>query len=113
MLFDNGVYPSRKGVKVSTSQTLGALTGTIGTLSGNYLDTTPTSITTSPYSPGSFYLDHEILYDLNYGNISGIGAMYIATTLGAFQMSFTPKIDKDVTKRLELNIRVSWGRYTP
>ncbi len=104
-----GVPPYGVKLPVFSTQTLGSITGNI---SGT--EYYPTSVTPSSYTSGSYYRNHEILYDLNQGNISGgIGSMVVGTVFGTFQMSFTPKIDKDVTKRLKLNIRVSWGRYTP
>lgn len=71
----------------------------------------PTSITASAYTNGTYYRDHAMIWDLNDGNTAGgVGSALILTKFGAFQLSFTPKIDKTVAKRLTLNIRVSWAR---
>lgn len=102
-------YANNRGIVFST-QTLGAITGYPSGAAGG----APASVTPAPYVAGNFYRDHEFFYDLNNANIvGGIGSMWSLTSFGAFQMSFSPKIDKDATKRLRLNIRVSWGRYTP
>lgn len=91
------------------TQTLGAITATVTGTPYYALTITPEA-----YVADSFYRNHEIFYDLNNGNVpGGIGSTHILTSFGAFQMSFSPKIDKTVAKRLRLNVRVSWGRYTP
>lgn len=102
-------YSNNRGQMFST-QTLGTLTGyPSGAVVG-----TATSITPEAYVSDSFYRDHEFFYDLNDANVAGgLGSLFTLTSFGAFQMSFTPKIDKDATKRLRLNIRVSWNRYAP
>ncbi len=89
------------------TQTLGAITSRpSGT---KYYST---SVTASAYTSGTYYRDHEALFDLNQGNIAGgIGSLHIPTSMGSFQVSFTPKIAKTSTYRFKLNIRVAWGRY--
>lgn len=100
---------SRATPLLFATQTLGPLTGTIsGTAYSG------TTITASPYTSGTYYADHEILVDLNEGNVpGGIGSALINTKMGTYQVSFSPVFAKDVTKRLRLNVRVSWGRYAP
>lgn len=101
---DNGAWNTPAAF---ATQTLGDVTSyPAGTVYYN------TSVTASAYTNGNLYRDHEVLFDLNQGNTgSGIGSIFIPTSFGAFQMSFTPVLDKISTKRLKLQLRVSWGRY--
>ena len=71
--------------------------------------------TFSAYTAGTFYKDLAIYWDLNNGNVSGgIKCIYInAGSLWQIQYSKTSDssaIPKDATKRLTLNVRISWGR---
>lgn len=96
-------------VSLFSSDVLGSITGSI---SGT--EYSASSCTTSSYTIGNFYNDYELLWDLEDGNIAGgAGSLYLPTMIGAYQMNFTPKIPKDATYRLKLNIRISWGRYAP
>ena len=81
--------------------------------SGSY--TNDATKTYSAYTAGTFYKDLAIYWDLNNGNISGgIKCIYIdAGSRWQIQYSKTSDssaIPKDATKRLTLNVRVSWGR---
>ena len=100
-----------------------AFTGSIGTLTSAPSGTQagPSSSTMSTYAAGSFTRDIAILWDLNAGNIGGIRSVYLdlgkAGINGAatFQIMYSNAIDgtaipKDVTKRLTLNYRLTWGR---
>ncbi len=98
------------GCSAYATQTLGSITALP---SGTAYPMTSRTVIGS-YVTDSFYVNHEVLWDLNQGNTgSGIGSISVTTLLGTYQFSLTPKIMKDNTKRLKLNIRVSWGRYTP
>ncbi len=71
--------------------------------------------TYSAYTAGTFYKDLAIYWDLNVGNVSGgIRCIYIdAGSRWQIQYSKTSDssaIPKDATKRLTLNVRLSWGR---
>ena len=71
--------------------------------------------TYSAYTAGTFYKDLAIYWDLNAGNVSGgIRCIYIdAGSRWQIQYSKTSDssaIPKDATKRLTLNVRLSWGR---
>lgn len=92
------------------TQTLGAVTGVpSGTAFPASLGATPAT-----YTPGNFYRDHAVVWGLSDGNApGGIGSMRILSVLGTYQMNFTPKLPKDSTKVLTLNVRVSWARRTP
>lgn len=81
--------------------------------SGSY--TTDATNTYSAYTAGTFYKDLAIYWDLNYGNVSGgIRCIFIsAGSVWQIQYSKTSDssaIPKDATKRLTLNVRLSWGR---
>ena len=81
--------------------------------SGSYAQST--TATYSAYTAGTFYKDLAIYWDLNNGNASGgIRCIYInAGSVWQIQYSKTSDssaIPKDATKRLTLNVRISWGR---
>ena len=92
------------------SSTLGTqLTQPSGSYIQNYANTY------SAYTAGTFYKDLAIYWDLNNGNVSGgIRCIYIdAGSRWQIQYSKTSDssaIPKDATKRLTLNVRLSWGR---
>lgn len=92
------------------SSTLGTqLTLPSGSYAQNYTNTY------SAYTAGTFYKDLAIYWDLNNGNVSGgIRCIYIdAGSRWQIQYSKTSDssaIPKDATKRLTLNVRLSWGR---
>lgn len=92
------------------SSTLGTqLTAPSGSYIQNYTNTY------SAYTAGTFYRDLAIYWDLNNGNVSGgIKCIYInAGSVWQIQYSKTSDssaIPKDATKRLTLNVRISWGR---
>lgn len=71
-------------------------------------------VTLAGYANNSNKRAGEAVFPLDNGNIDGgIGAVRIATQFaGAFQISFSPKIDKTNVKVLRLNAEVSWARYT-
>lgn len=81
--------------------------------SGSYVQNA--TVTYSAYTAGTFYKDLAIYWDLNNGNVSGgIRCIYIdAGSRWQIQYSKTSDssaIPKDATKRLTLNVRISWGR---
>lgn len=71
--------------------------------------------TYSAYTAGTFYKDLAIYWDLNNGNVSG-GIRCIFIDAGSrWQIQYSKTSDssaipKDATKRLTLNVRLSWGR---
>jgi hypothetical protein len=81
--------------------------------SGSYADNA--AETYSAYTAGTFYKDLAIYWDLNNGNVSGgIRCIYISAgsvwQIRYSKTSDSSAIPKDATKRLTLNIRLSWGR---
>lgn len=63
------------------------------------------------YANNSMQLTGTVTAALAAGNLAGgISALAIYTTLGAFQMSFSPAIPKDATKVLSVGITLSWAR---
>lgn len=70
-----------------------------------------TTVSNSAYANNSYQRDMTAVWDLNQGNVAGgITALHFYTTLGAFQMSVSPGIPKDLSKVLTMNFRVSWTR---
>lgn len=92
------------------TQVLGAITG-IPAGAGTNLNHV---FTKGSYTNGTYYLDHTCVMNLNSANVAGgIGSFVISTvSLGSYQISVTPKIPKDATKKLTIGMRVGWGRYT-
>lgn len=73
-----------------------------------------TSKAASAYTPGTYARTQSLTWAIADGNTgSGIGTIWASTTVGAFQMNFSPVLAKDATKTLTLNFTISWGRYTP
>ncbi len=96
------------GIKAYETQTLGAVSGEPA---GTAFDV---SYTNSAYTAGTFYRTTVATAALNQGNTAtGIGSMRIDNTFCDWQVRFTPKIPKDATKVLTLNVRSSWGRHVP
>jgi hypothetical protein len=74
-------------------------------------------ITYDAYSNNSLMRTGKVEFGLTRGNLSGgIGSMqmfrYPGAGCGAYQMSFDPKIPKDMFKILSLNFSFSWARHT-
>ena len=107
---NNPINTSAGVLAYPASSTLGTqLTLPSGSYVGN------SSATYSAYTAGTFYKDLAIYWDLNDGNVSGgIRCIYIsAGSVWQIQYSKTSDssaIPKDATKRLTLNVRISWGR---
>lgn len=88
--------------------TIGAITSSPSGSSGN------TSAVNNAYSNNSLTLTGYGSFGLNAGNLSGgISAVRYITSLGAYQYSLDPIINKTDTKTLVLTNRISWSRYTP
>ena len=107
---NNPINTSAQVLAYQASSTLGTqLTAPSGSYVQNYTNTY------SAYTAGTFYKDLAIYWDLNNGNVSGgIKCIYIgAGSVWQIQYSKTSDssaIPKDATKRLTLNVRISWGR---
>lgn len=70
-------------------------------------------ISTTVYTPGTYYLNYKLTAGLTYGNNAlGIGAIFVTIGIGAYQIGFTPNIMKTSSDILELNCRHSWARKT-
>ena len=106
----NPINTSAAVLTYPASSTLGTqLTQPSGSYVQNY------TYTYSAYTAGTFYRDLALYWDLNNGNVSGgIRCIYIdAGSRWQIQYSKTSDssaIPKDATKRLTLNVRLSWGR---
>src|SRR3546814_19358827 len=63
------------------------------------------------YTNGNYYVDFAFFCDLNNCNVpGGIGRVAMSGSFGAYQWSFDPVIPKVDTKKLTLNLRLSWAR---
>ncbi|MBN7848380.1 hypothetical protein J0L38_01115 [Stenotrophomonas maltophilia] len=68
----------------------------------------------SAYAADSFARGHVLTFGLNVGNFpTGAGAITVSNTFCDYQTSFTPKIPKDATNVLTLQVRSTWGRHVP
>jgi hypothetical protein len=68
-----------------------------------------------PYNVGDYFATFVFTFGLSTGNFGGGGvlSMLFNGNQYRFQMQFTPRIPKDATNILTMNMQVSWGRYTP
>jgi hypothetical protein len=67
------------------------------------------------YSNGSFQRTMSPTWDLNTGNVAGgiktvVFCPHQSYSFMTYQIEFTPKVPKDATKRLRLDIRYSLTR---
>lgn len=96
------------GARSTESNVLGSVTG-MPSGTQNSMD-----YTNKPYVNGTFYRSHVLTAQLNNSNFAtGLGAVVVSNTFSDFQTSFTPKIPKDATKVLTLQVRSTWGRHVP
>ena len=69
------------------------------------------AVTPATYTKGNFYRDVTLVADSSQANFSGgIGSAVFGNFWGKYQMSFSPKIDKNNLKRLTLTFRHSIAR---
>lgn len=112
---------SLKGGILATSNGMQVYNGTIGAITATPSGTALTvdlsgasSVTPGTYTAGSYQRSSVIQVELTQGNVAGgISAFRIVTGIGSYQFSVSPALAKDATKRLNLNVTLSWGRYTP
>lgn len=70
-----------------------------------------TSVAEVAYSQNSLKRSGTITCPLSEGNLAGgIGVVALNTTLGSYQIGFSPSIPKDATKVLTLSFDLSWNR---
>lgn len=106
----NPINTSAQVLAYQASSTLGTQ---LTAPSGSYVQSG--TGTYSAYTLGAFSRDLAIFWDLNSGNVSG-GIRCIYIDIGSrWQIQYSKTSDssaipKDATKRLTLNVRVSWGR---
>lgn len=106
LLFSTGIQVYNGSIGAVT----GAPTGTVV----NVDTTVASAVTAGSYTAGSFTQTYALLFDLTVGNVAGgISALRVVTTLGRYQLSVSPPLPKDATKRLTLNVSMTWGRFTP
>lgn len=87
--------------------------GTIGAIT-----TTPSEFgasadpTNLSYVPLSRTKKSNLNLSLTQGNLAGgITSLDTRTTIGRYQIGFSPAIDKTASRTLRLDLQVSWGRY--
>lgn len=90
-------------------------TDVLGSITGEPAGTgSSLAINNAAYVAGNFYKDCTLTADLNIANFTtGIGSLRIDNTLAKYQVSFSPKIPKDATKKLTLSVRTTWSRHVP
>lgn len=96
------------GARVWETNVLGAVTGSPSGApeAGTYVNVA--------YVADTFYVNHTLTFGLNVGNFStGIGALVVSNTFCDFQTSFTPKIPKNASNVLTLQVRSTWSRHVP
>jgi hypothetical protein len=99
-----------------TSHTMGGHTGTVGaiTASPNGTHGTVYTVNSAVYGNNDLYRDFEMVWELDYGNISGgIRSISFPSTIGTWQAEFDTPIPKTALKVLRITVRVSWARYVP
>lgn len=72
--------------------------------------------TRQAYDNNSQRIVWEIVAGLDVANFASpneLRSYFFRTCIGTFQMEFTPRIPKDATKVLTLNVALEWDRYTP
>ena len=86
--------------------TIGAITTTP---SGSGSSTDPTNLI---YVPLSRTKKSNLNLGLTQANLAGgITSLSTRTTIGRYQIGFSPAIDKTASRTLRLDLQVSWGRY--
>ena len=93
---------------------------TLGAITDNFpngstiANGTQTSVSTIAYTPGTYYLDKTIFWDVGRANdAGGIGAIALeGGSLSSifYQIVFDSPIPKDNTQQLTLVVRYSWAR---
>ncbi|CAB4241298.1 hypothetical protein UFOVP60_7 [uncultured Caudovirales phage] len=99
----NGISPTFTVFSGAVGAVTAGPSGTQETLTG--------SVAESVYSQNSLNRSGTITCPLSEGNLAGgIGAVAINTTLGRYQIGFSPSLPKDATKVLTLSFTLSWNR---
>lgn len=105
------------GVPVSfngPSPAVNVFSGTIGANTGGPSGTQANisgSIAEAAYSQNSLVRSGTVTCPLSECNVpGGIQAVGVNTTMGSYQISFTPAIPKDATKVLTLGFTLAWNR---
>lgn len=87
--------------------TIGAITTTPSGSVYSYAD--PTNLS---YVPLSRTKKSNLNLGLTQANLAGgIVSLSTRTTIGRYQIGFSPAIDKTASRTLRLDLQVSWGRY--
>lgn len=93
-------------------------TGAIGSItgfpSGTLMVSSIGTVDLDAYSGGTYQRVATWYIGTTQANhASGIGAVRFTTPFGAFQVDFSPVLDKDATKDMYFSLTLTWGRYTP
>lgn len=92
-------------------------TGTVGAITSSPNGTAGgvSSVVAAAYGNNDLYRDFDMIWELDYGNVSGgIRSISFTSTIGAWQAQFDPTtIPKTSVRVLHINVRVAWDRYVP
>lgn len=92
----------------ASTATLGAITG--APTGGAVADFS--SVSDAAYTPGNYYRDGTISASISAANATGgIACIQFVHSIGTYQMSFSPVLEKDNTKTLDLTFRLTWARH--
>ena len=112
---DGGFWGDGLGYEVVFAQSLwtALYNGTIGAItttpSGSGASADPTNLS---YVPLSRTKKSNLNLSLTQANLAGgIVSLLTRTTIGRYQIGFSPAIDKTASRTLRLDLQVSWGRY--
>ena len=92
----------------------GAFSGAVGAITAGpsgAQDNLYGAVVESAYIQNSLKRSGTLTCSLSEGNLAGgIAAIAINTTMGSYQIGFSPSIPKDATKVLTLSFELSWNR---
>lgn len=95
---------------IGYSGALGAITSTPAT---QVASSSPTVTMVGTYVPGSYEVTYRGSFSTAEFNGTIAAIKINPANLGTHQISFSPALAKDNTKTLRLDIKFTWGRYTP
>lgn len=108
------------GTQIDAAATWAIYTGGLGTIlqvpSGTSVtanNTSGNSITALAYSNNSYERVFNCNVGLNNANAGTNRTILLSTTLGRWQVEYTPVLPKNNTQVLTIPLKVSWGRYAP